>query len=117
MNNGTHPTTEKPSVRYPSKPEKFFQSHLENQNNLLSLPTITALNLAVRVDVITDSSQKDILKQSPSLFHISRSGQPWQRNTTFSLSQKQSHMLYSLHVIYLYHALQAKVQQELDRIL
>jgi len=38
------------------------------KTNLLGLPTITALNLAVRVDTLTDVFEKDIPKQFPSLF-------------------------------------------------
>ena len=38
------------------------------KTNLLGLPTITALNLAVRVDSITDIPEQDIPKQFPSLF-------------------------------------------------
>ena len=40
----------------------------ELKTNLLGLPTITVLNLAVRVDVLTDVSEKDIPNQFPSLF-------------------------------------------------
>ena len=38
------------------------------KTNLLGLPTITALNLAVRVDIITNISEKNIPKQFLSLF-------------------------------------------------
>ena len=38
------------------------------KTNLLGLPTITALNLAVRVDALTDVSAEDIPKQFPLLF-------------------------------------------------
>ena len=38
------------------------------KTNLLGLPTITALNLTVRVDALTDVSAEDIPKQFPLLF-------------------------------------------------
>ena len=57
--------------------------------------------LAVRVDVITDFSEKDIPKQFLSLF------QGLDKNTTFS----------STAICYYYPPLRAKVQQELDRMI
>ena len=38
------------------------------KTNLLGLPTITALNLATRIDALTGVSEQDILKQFPLLF-------------------------------------------------
>ena len=62
------------------------------KTNLLGLPTVTALNLAVRVDSITDIPERDIKKQFPSLCQASV------KSKTFSLSQKLSHLPYLLHV-------------------
>ena len=66
------------------------------KTNLLGLPTITALNLAVRVDSIADIPEQDIPKQFPSLFQgLGNLGEEYD----IRRSQKLSHLPYLLLVM------------------
>ena len=82
------------------------------KTNLLGLPTITALNLAVRVDVITDVSEKDIPKQFPSLFQgLGNLGEEY--NIQLKPEAKPFAIFTPRHVPL---PLRTKVQEELDRM-
>ena len=82
------------------------------KTNLLGLPTITALNLAVRVDVITDVSEKDIPKQFPSLFQgLGNLGEEY--NIQLKPEAKPFAIFTPCHVPL---PSRTKVQQELDRM-
>ena len=82
------------------------------KTNLLGLPTITALNLAVRVDVITDVSEKDIPKQFPSLFQgLGSLGEEY--NIQLKPEAKPFAIFTPRHVPL---PLRTKVQEELDRM-
>ena len=70
------------------------------KTNLLGLPTITALNLAARINALTGVSKQDIPKQFPLLFKgLGNLGEEF----IFSSSQKLSHLLYRLLNMYHYH--------------
>ena len=82
------------------------------KTNLLGLPTITALNLAVRVDVITNIPEKDIPKQFPSLFQgLGNLGEEY--NIQLKPTAKPFAIFTPRHVPL---PLRTKVQQELDRM-
>ena len=82
------------------------------KTNLLGLPTITALNLLVRVDIIADVSEKDIPKQFPSLFQgLGNLGEEY--NIQLKPEAKPFAIFTPRHVPL---PLCAKVQQELDRM-
>ena len=70
------------------------------KTNLLGLPTITALNLAARIDAFTGGSEQDIQNNLLCCLKV------WAtlvRSTTFSSSQKLSHLLYILLDMCHYH--------------
>jgi len=82
------------------------------KTNLLGLPTITAPNLAVRVDTLTDVSEKDIPKQFPSLFQgLGNLGE----ECNIQLKPEATpHAIFTPQHVPL--ALWVKVQQELDKM-
>ena len=81
--------------------------------NLLGLPTITTLNLTVRVDSITDIPEQDILKQFPSLFQgLGNLGEE------YDIELKSEAKPFAIFIFFCHVALplRTKVQQELDRM-
>ena len=82
------------------------------KTNLLGLPTITALNLAVRVDSITDIPEQDIPKQFPSLFQgLGNLGEEY--DIQLKSEAKPFAIFTPRHVAL---PLRTKVQQELNRM-
>ena len=82
------------------------------KTNLLGLPTITTLNLAVRVDSITDIPEQDILKQFPSLFQgLGNLGEEY--DIELKSEAKPFAIFIPCHVAL---PLRTKVLQELDRM-
>ena len=78
----------------------------------MGLPTITALNLAVRVDIITDVSEKDIPKQFSSLFRgLGNLGKQYSIQLK---PEANPHAIFTPRHVPL--PLRVKVKQELDRI-
>ena len=82
------------------------------KTNLLGLPTITALNLAVRVDSIIDIPEREIPKQFPSLFQgLGNLGEEY--DIQLKSEAKPFAIFTPRHVAL---PLRIKVQQELDRM-